>query len=206
MTEPLVPAGLVGTVMAKSESQKLSILADISQIISQSHDLEETLNNIVTVVSERMDAQACSIYLVDAENEHLTLSATVGLDQASVGKVQMKFSEGLTGLVVQEERPVSESEASSHPRYKFFPETHEEVFHSYLGVPLLERRRVIGVLAVQTVESRDFNNDDVRMLETIASQVTGLITTARMLAELQEKAEYYQHLEDEIRRYEKPSE
>ena len=192
--------------MAKSESQKLSILADISQIISQSHDLEETLNNIVTVVSERMDAQACSIYLVDAENEHLTLSATVGLDQESVGKVQMKFSEGLTGLVVQEERPIAESEASSHPRYKFFPETHEEVFHSYLGAPLLERRRVIGVLAVQTVESRDFSNDDVRMLETIASQVTGLITTARMLAELQEKAEYYQHLEDEIRRYENPSE
>ena len=85
MTEPLVPAGLVGTVMAKSESQKLSILADISHIISQSHDLEETLNNIVTVGSERMDAQACSIYLVDVENEHLTLSATVGRDQAAVG-------------------------------------------------------------------------------------------------------------------------
>ncbi|MBI2190971.1 MAG: phosphoenolpyruvate--protein phosphotransferase [Planctomycetes bacterium] len=187
--------------MAKSESQKLSILADISRIVSHSHDLQETLNNIVTVVAERMGVEVCSIYLLDEGKQKLTLRATVGLDPTSIGKVEMLVSEGLTGLVVEEGKPVAVKEAKEHPRYKFFPETHEEKVHSYLGVPLVERRNPLGVLTVQTVDSRQFNRDEIRMLETIASQVTGLITTTRTLGLLEANAKHQKALEAELSKY-----
>jgi len=177
------------------ESQKLDVLADIGRIISHSHDLDETLRNIVQLVSEKMSADACSIYLYEEPREELALRATIGLDPHSVGQVRMKVTEGLTGLVVQEIKPVAVREARDHPRYKFFPVTHEEDYHSYLGVPLIERRSPVGVLAVQTTEPRDFSRDEIRMLETIASQVTGLITTARMLTMVEERAKEFDELE-----------
>lgn len=189
--------------MAKSESKKLSILADISQIISHSHDLHETLDNIVKVVAIRMSVEVCSVYLLEDDRQRLTLRATVGLDPGSVGIVQMAVSEGLTGLVVEEMKPVSVREAREHPRFKFFPETHEENFHSYLGAPLVERRSAIGVITVQTVEPRQFIRDEIRMLETIASQVTGLITTSKMLSMLEAGAKHQKVLEEELRKYRK---
>jgi phosphotransferase system enzyme I (PtsP) len=189
--------------MAKSESQRLLILADIGRIVSHSHDLQATLDSIVALVAERMDAQVCSIYLLDdGQPSCLTLRATVGLDPNAVGKVRMLTSEGLTGLVVEQMKPVAVREAVQHPRFKVFPETHEERFPSYLGVPLVERRTPIGVLAIRTEQPRDFSRDDVRMLETIGSQVTGLITTSRMLSLLEDRAKSYESLEDALARYE----
>ncbi|MDP6503662.1 MAG: GAF domain-containing protein, partial [Planctomycetota bacterium] len=103
------------------ESQKLDVLADIGRIISHSHDLDETLRNIVQLVAEKVSADACSIYLYEEPREELALRATIGLDPQSVGQVRMKVTEGLTGLVVQEIKPVAVREARDHPRYKFFP-------------------------------------------------------------------------------------
>ncbi|MDA0839570.1 MAG: phosphoenolpyruvate--protein phosphotransferase [Planctomycetota bacterium] len=177
------------------ESQKLDVLADIGRIISQSHDLDETLQNIVQLVSDKMSADACSIYLYEDPQEELVLRATIGLDPEAVGRVRMKVTEGLTGLVVQEVKPVAVREARDHPRFKFFPVTLEDEYHSYLGVPLIERRSPVGVLAVQTSEQRDFSRDEIRMLETIASQVTGLIMTARMLAMVEERAKQFDDLD-----------
>ena len=187
--------------MPRTESQKLDVLADVGRIVSQSHDLQETLDNIVKVVGERMVAEVCSIYLLEDGDELLSLRAAVGLDSAAVGQVGMRITEGLTGLVVQEMGPVAVREAKEHPRYKFFSQTHEERFHSYLGVPLIERRAVVGVLAIQTADPRDFSRDDERLLETIASQVTGLITTTRMLALLEDKAKSQGALEEALERY-----
>jgi phosphotransferase system enzyme I (PtsP) len=177
------------------ESQKLDVLADIGRIISQSHDLDETLQNIVQLVADKVSADACSIYLYEEPRGELALRATVGLDAESVGQVRMKVTEGLTGLVVQEIKPVAVKEARDHTRFKFFRVTHEEDYHSYLGVPLIERRSPVGVLAVQTSEPREFSRGDIRMLETIASQVTGLITTARMLTMVEERAKEFEDLE-----------
>src|SRR6266498_4841105 len=117
----------------KRESLGLRTLEDISAIILHSHDLQDTLDNIVTLVARRMGSDVCSIYLLEDDGETLTLKATKGLSKTSVGKITMKTSEGLTGLVVEQKGVVNIEDAPGHPRYKYFRETREEKFHSFLG-------------------------------------------------------------------------
>ncbi len=132
----------------------LDILEDISTLISHSHDLQETLDRIVATVVDRVQTEVCSIYILDRKKNRLTLRATRGLDPESVDKVSMGTSEGLTGLVIERMRPVMVADTLAHPRYKYFPETHEEHFHSFLGVPLIEGKLPLGVLVVQTSRRR----------------------------------------------------
>src|SRR2546427_818572 len=96
----------------------LTILEDISTLISHSHDLQETLNSIVATVSARMETEVCSIYILDQARKRLILCATMGLDEESVGKVSMGIGEGLTGLVIEKMKPVMVVDAPRHPRYK----------------------------------------------------------------------------------------
>src|ERR1700757_3544376 len=112
----------------------LTILEDISSLISHSQDLQETLNRIIATVADRMGTEVCSIYILDQAKKRLTLRATMGLDKESVGRVSMGIGEGLTGLVIERMKPVMVLDALAHPRYKYFPEAHEEHFHSFLGV------------------------------------------------------------------------
>jgi phosphotransferase system enzyme I (PtsP) len=142
----------------------LAILEDINVLISHSHNLQESLRRIVAIVSERMKTEVCSLYILDRQKNRLTLSATMGLDQESVGKVSMGINEGLTGLVIERMSPVMVVNAQVHPRYKYFPETGEERYHSFLGVPVMEKRMALGVLVVQTSRRRRFSRNDVRLL------------------------------------------
>ena len=114
--------------MIRQTHPHLTLLEDISTLISHSHDLQEALDSIVAVVSDRMGTEVCSIYILDQQKRRLTLCATMGLDQESVGKVSMGTGEGLTGLVIERMKPVMVVDALAHPRYKYFPETHEERF------------------------------------------------------------------------------
>lgn len=191
---------------AKSISRKahphLTILEDISTLISHSHDLEETLNQIAAIVAARMGTEVCSIYIFDQHTRRLTLCATEGLDKESVGKVSMGIGEGLTGLVLERMKPVMVVDALAHPRYKYFPETHEEHFHSFLGVPLIESKRALGVLVVQTSRRRQFSRDEIRLLTTISNQVSGIIVQARLADSLktkeEERKEYEKRMVDAI--------
>lgn len=182
----------------------LTILEDISTVISHSQDLQQTLHSIVAIVSERMETEVCSLYLLDRQRNRLTLCATMGLDQESVGKVSMSINEGLTGLVIEKMGSVMAVDAPAHPRYKYFPETGEERFHSFLGVPLMERKKPLGVLVVQTSRRREFNRDEVRLLKTISDQVASIIIQARLLDSLKDKErerkEYHKRLIDAVRR------
>src|ERR671923_336536 len=176
----------------------LTILEDISTLISHSRDLKETLNSIVATVSDRMGTEVCSIYILDRQNRRLTLRATTGLDEESVGKVSMGTGEGLTGLVIERMKPVMVVDAIKHPRYKYFPETHEERFHSFLGVPLIENKLPLGVLVVQTSRRREFSRDEIRLLTAISSQVSSIIIQARLADSLrskeQERKEYQKRM------------
>ena len=163
----------------------LRLLERVGDLIGASEDLQETLENIVQVIAERMRTEACSLYVLDERSGLLTLWATYGLDEDAVGRVQMRTDEGLTGLVVETVDAVAVADAPAHPRFKFFPETREERFHSFLGVPILERRSVLGVLVVQTLRRRDFTSDETRLLRTIASQLGQLLVQARLLDALQ---------------------
>ena len=182
----------------------LTILEDISTLISHSHDLQATLDSIVATVADRMGTEVCSIYMLDQSKKRLTLRATMGLDDESVGRVSMDIGEGLTGLVIQRMKPVMVLDALAHPRYKYFPETHEEHFHSFLGVPLIEQKMPLGVLVVQTSRRREFSRDEIRLLTTISAQVASIIVQARLADSLrskeQERKEYRKRLVDAMRK------
>jgi phosphotransferase system, enzyme I, PtsP len=188
--------------MAKTAKDRLSrdphlgILADIGSLITQSHDLQETLDQLVATVAERMETEVCSLYLFDQKNNRLTLCATKGLDPESVGKVSMGTAEGLTGLVIERMKPVMVEDTLAHPRYKYFPETHEEHFHSFLGVPIIEKKMPLGVLVVQTSRRRRFSRDEIRLLTTISAQASSIIVQARL-------AETLKHKEEEQREFQK---
>ena len=149
------------------QSLGLRILEDISSIILHSHDLHDTLDNIVTLVAKRMGSDVCSIYLLEKDGETLTLKATKGLSKASINRVSMKIHEGLTGLAVETRAMVMTDNAPSHPRYKYFKEAKEERFLSFLGLPLFEHKAPIGVIVVQTRETRTFSDDEISVLRTI---------------------------------------
>jgi phosphotransferase system enzyme I (PtsP) len=182
----------------------LSILADISTLISDSHDLQQTLDSIVSVVADRTETEVCSIYILDQQKRRLTLCATTGLDQESVGRVSMGIGEGLTGLVIERMKPVMVVDALKHPSYKYFPETHEERFHSFLGVPLIEKKMPLGVLVVQTSRRREFSRDEIRLLSTISAQASSIIVQARLADSLrtkeQERKEYRRRMVDAMRK------
>ena len=182
----------------------LTLLEDISTLVSHSHDLQETLDSIVAIVANRMETEVCSIYILDQQRRRLTLCATMGLDPESVGKVSMGTGEGLTGLVIERMKPVMVVDALVHPRYKYFPETHEERFHSFLGVPLIEKKMPLGVLVVQTSRRREFSRDEIRLLRTISAHASSIIVQARLADSLrskeQERKEYRKRMVDAMRK------
>jgi phosphotransferase system enzyme I (PtsP) len=190
--------------IARITHPHLGILADISTLITHSHDLQETLDRLVATVAERMETEVCSLYIFDPKLNRLTLWATMGLDPESVGKVSMGIGEGLTGLVIEQMKPVMVVNALTHKRYKYFPETHEEHFHSFLGVPLVEKKAPLGVLVVQTSRRREFSRDEIRLLTTISGQAASIIVQARLADILrsneEERKEYHKRMNEAMRK------
>ena len=101
----------------------------------------------------------------------------------------MRLNEGLVGLVAEQLRPQVIVDAGTHPRFKFFPEAGEDRYHSFLGVPMIDRGLLVGVLVVQTIERRLFSADEVRMVATAAAQLSPIVSDARMEREAQRQAE-----------------
>lgn len=166
------------------ESSLLLTLEEISQLVSHSHDPGETLTNIVRLIQRRFHTDVCSVYLLEAVQQELVLGATVGLRPESVGRVRMRTTEGLTGLVAERLSPVMvDDEAFRHPRFKYFPELGEDAYHSFLGVPLVESGSLQGVLVVQTLEPRSFTASETRMLVAVAA-LAPLVSEARVLEQV----------------------
>jgi phosphotransferase system enzyme I (PtsP) len=170
-----------------SQSLGLRTLEDISSIILHSHDLQETLDNIVTLVAKRMRSDVCSIYLLESDAETLVLKATRGLSRASVNRISMKINEGLCGLTLESRAMVMTDNAPNHPRYKYFKEAREEKFLSFLGLPLFEHKVPIGVIVIQTRSARSFAKDEISALRTITFQIGSIIHNARLLDSIQHK-------------------
>ncbi len=175
--------------MPKRSPAKIGIttLEDISALILQSHDLDETLNNIVALVARRMMSEVCSIYLLEEDGRTLRLRASKGLSRKAIGRVTLKTGEGLTGLAAEERRVISIQEPHIHPRYRYFKETGEERFHSFLGIPLFDRKTPIGVIVIQTKETRQFSSEEISALSTIAFQISSIVINARLLDSIRQK-------------------
>lgn len=185
-------------------SHGFTVLEDVSAITERSENLQETLQRIVEVIARRTSTDVCSIYLLEPRVQRLTLEATTGLERSAVGKVAMSVGEGLTGMVIEKLEPVAAVDAISHPRYKYFPETGEERYHSFVGVPIVERGTALGVLVVQTLRRRKFSGNELRLLRALAAQVGGIIVQARLLEDLkskeEERREYRQRMINAVKR------
>lgn len=154
----------------------LSTLRNIIQEVNSAHDLREALEIIVCRVQNAMQTEVCSVYLLDPDSNRYILMATEGLHKDAVGRVSLGYSEGLVGLVGVREEPINLEDAPSHPRYRYFPETGEERFRSFLGVPIIHHRRVLGVIVVQQQnDSRRFDEGEEAFLVTISAQLAGVI-------------------------------
>ncbi|HTY54864.1 MAG TPA: phosphoenolpyruvate--protein phosphotransferase [Candidatus Binataceae bacterium] len=161
---------------------RLLLIENISALVgSTGTNLRETLDAVMTAIAEGMETEVCSLYLFDPTRDQLVLRATVGLDRDSVGKVTMRANEGLVGLVIEKMQPVSVADAAAHPRYKYFPETGEERYHAFLGVPMVGgKREPIGVLVAQTLRRRKFTVTDIRLLKTAANQLSQALSHFRL--------------------------
>lgn len=166
---------------AEYEGSLLWTLEEISRLVSHSGDPSETLNNIVKLIKQTFKTDVCSVYLLDSNRSNLVLAATIGLRAEGIGRVRMKLNEGLVGLVGEQLKPIVVEDVATHPRFKYFSEAGEDSYHSFLGVPVLDRGLLQGVLVVQTIEARKFSSEDIRMLATAGTQLAPVVSEARML-------------------------
>jgi len=156
-------------------------LEEIANLAAEEGQPAETLMNVVALIAKRFETEVCSAYLLEPDRANLVLAATVGLRRECVGSLRMAINEGLAGLVAEQVSPVAVEQAQSHPRFKYFPDAGEDAYQSFLGVPLIDRGILQGVLVVQTVAPRIFRDDEIQMLAAAASQVAPVVSEARTL-------------------------
>jgi phosphotransferase system enzyme I (PtsP) len=164
----------------------LDTLHRIVHAVNTAPNLQQALQVIVHQVKESIQCDVCSIYLTDEESRANVLMASDGLRAESIGKVRLPVGRGLVGLVTERAEPVNLAEAFSHPRYVHVTDTGETRYRGFLGVPIIQNRRVLGVLVVRQLESREFQDSEVTFLFTLAAQLAGAITHARASGELEE--------------------
>lgn len=155
----------------------LNSLRSIVQEVNSARDLGSVLNIIVTRVRAAMNTQVCSVYLRDEQGMYC-LMATEGLNQEAIGQVRLAVNEGLVGMVAAREEPFNLDQADSHPKFQYFPETGEERYSAFLGVPIIHHRNVLGVLVVQQGERRRFDEGEEAFLVTMSAQLAGVIAHA----------------------------
>lgn len=157
----------------------LNTLRNIVQEVSSASDLQTALQIIVQRVRGAMKTEVCSVYLYDTESASYTLMASEGLNPSAVGQVTLSHSEGLVGQVGLREEPINLEDAASHPKFHYIRETGEERFTSFLGVPIIHHRNTLGVLIVQQVEQRRFDEHEEAFLVTMSAQLAGVIAHAQ---------------------------
>ena len=156
-------------------------LEEIANLTGEGGKPAETLSNVVALIAKRFGTDVCSAYLLEPDRSTLVLAATLGLRREAVGNLRMTLHEGLAGLVAEQVRPVAVEQVKNHPRFKYFTEAGEDAYQSFLGVPLIDRGVLQGVLVVQTIAPRVFPEHEIRLLTDAATQVAPVVSEARML-------------------------
>src|ERR1700683_3066446 len=151
-------------------------LDEITNLTQEGGRPADTLMNVVALIATRFRTDVCSAYLLEPDRSNLVLAATLGLHPRSIGTLRMPLNEGLSGLVAEQLVPIAVPDARAHPRYKFFKESGEEEYHSFLGVPLIDRGVLQGVLVVQTKDPRVFRDNEIHMLTEAAAQVAPVVS------------------------------
>src|ERR1700733_3491026 len=112
---------------------------EIDNLTAESGKPAETLMNVVALIARTFHTDVCSAYLLEPDRANLVLAATLGLRRECIGRLRMAVNEGLAGLVAEQVRPVAVEHARNHRRFKYFSEAGEDSYHSFLGVPIIDR-------------------------------------------------------------------
>src|SRR5277367_6161503 len=165
----------------ETDASLVLTLEEITSLTEAGGKPADTLMNVVALIATRFRTDVCSAYLLEPDRSNLVLAATLGLHPRCIGTLRMPIDQGLTGLVAEQVLPVAVEDVTNHPRFKYFKESGEEVYHSFLGVPLIDRGILQGVLVVQTKDPRKFRENDIRKLSEAANQVAPVVSEARTL-------------------------
>src|SRR3982074_215 len=164
------------------------LLRRLRETMAEQVSAQERLDKIVVLIAANMVAEVCSTYVLRIDNT-LELYATEGLNRDAVHRTVMSAHEGLVGLVASEATPLNLSDAQSHPAFSFRPETGEEIYHSFLGVPILRAGNTLGVLVVQNRAKRTYVEEEVEALQTTAMVLAEMIASGELAALAQPGAE-----------------
>ncbi|MCQ2003119.1 phosphoenolpyruvate--protein phosphotransferase [Rhizobium sp. NRK18] len=155
------------------------LLKRLRELMAEPLEPQERLDQIVQQIARNVVAEVCSVYVLRADGV-LELYATEGLNPDAVHLAQLKMGQGLVGTIAASAQPLNLSDAQSHPAYRYLPETGEEIYHSFLGVPILRTGRTLGVLVVQNKAQRNYREDEVEALETTAMILAEMIATGEL--------------------------
>ena len=155
------------------------LLRRLRELTAEPLEPQDRLDRIVLQIARNMVAEVCSVYVLRADGV-LELYATEGLNKESVHHAQLKMGEGLVGTIAAAAQPLNLSDAQSHPAFAYLPETGEELFHSFLGVPILRAGRSLGVLVVQNRAQRHYSDDEVEALETVAMVLAEMVASGEL--------------------------
>jgi phosphotransferase system enzyme I (PtsP) len=152
------------------------LLKRLRELMQEPLEPQERLDRIVRDIASNMVAEVCSLYVLRSDSV-LELYATEGLNPNAVHLAQLRLGQGLVGTIAASARPLNLTNAQEHPAFAYLPETGEEIYHSFLGVPVLRAGRTLGVLVVQNRTMRQYREDEVEALETTAMVIAEMIAT-----------------------------
>lgn len=155
------------------------LLKRLRELMAEPLEPQDRLDRIVRQIASNMVAEVCSVYVLRADGV-LELYATEGLNKEAVHLSQLKMGQGLVGTIAASAQPLNLSDAQSHPAFRYLPETGEEIYHSFLGVPILRTGRSLGVLVVQNKASRTYREEELEALETTAMVLAEMIATGEL--------------------------
>src|SRR3569832_533421 len=155
------------------------LLRRLREVMAEQVSAQERLDKIVVLIAANMVAEVCSTYVLRVDNT-LELYATEGLNRDAVHRTVLSAHEGLVGLVASEATPLNLSDAQSHPAFSFRPETGEEIYHSFLGVPILRAGNTLGVLVVQNRARRNYSEEEEEALQTTAMVLAEMIASGEL--------------------------
>ncbi|MEE9314471.1 MAG: phosphoenolpyruvate--protein phosphotransferase [Rhizobiaceae bacterium] len=155
------------------------LLKNLREAMAEPLGPQERLNRIVQQIAAAMSAQVCSVYVRRADDV-LELFATHGLNPDAVHTSQLRVGQGLVGTIAAMGRPLNLASADKHPAFAYLPETGEELYHSFLGVPMKRAGRPLGVLVVQTQDTKTFDEEEVEALETAAMVLSDLVASGNL--------------------------
>jgi phosphotransferase system enzyme I (PtsP) len=157
------------------------LLRRLREVMAEPVSAQERLDKIVVLIAANMVAEVCSVYVLRVDST-LELYATEGLNKSAVHQTVLRSDEGLVGLVASEANPINLSDAQNHPAFSYRPETGEEIYHSFLGVPILRAGNTLGVLVVQNRARRTYTEEEEEALQTTAMVLAEMIASGELSA------------------------